>query len=110
MDYKRFSENAKLFGVPATEKHYEDAEVFIEKFSVELNEAAEAYLGSTLFKGSAAILAEATSKVYEDPMKGMDYIEGILTYAFMSGFLAGRGHFDKIETFKIGQLVGSGDV
>lgn len=110
MDYKKFSENAKLFGVPATEKHYEDAEAFIERFNNELSEAAEAYLESTLSKGIPAVVVEAVSKVYDSPMKSANYIEGLLTYAFMSGFLAGKGHFDAIETFKMQQLVGSGDI
>ncbi|MFQ5956159.1 MAG: hypothetical protein ACE5KK_00105 [Candidatus Brocadiales bacterium] len=109
MNYKKFSENAKLFGFPATEKHYEDAEVFVKEFNAELEEAAEAYLDNTLAKACPALLAEAISKMYDDPRDGVNYMDGILTYAFMSGFLAGKGRFEEIETFKIKQLVENGD-
>lgn len=110
MDYKKFSESAKLFGVSATEKHYEDAEAFIEEFNDELTEAANAYLGSTLAKGSPALLAEALSRMRDDPMNSASYLDGILTYAFMSGFLAGKGSFEEMEAFKIKQLVDNNDV
>ncbi|MFQ5862691.1 MAG: hypothetical protein ACE5IC_06170 [Candidatus Brocadiales bacterium] len=110
MNYKNFSESAKLFGLPATEKHYEDAEAFIEKFDVELNEAAKAYLESTLAEGSPALLAEALSKMCDDPRDSVSCLDGILTYAFMSGFLAGKGCFKEIEAFKMKQLVENGDI
>ncbi len=110
MNYKNFSESAKLFGIPATEKHYEDAEAFIEKFDMELNEAAKAYLESTLAKGSPALLAEAVSKMHNDILDSVSYLDGILTYAFMSGFLAGKGCFKEIEAFRTKQLVEHGDV
>lgn len=105
MNYKKFSESAKLYGVPATEKHYEDAEAFIERFHAELNEAAEAYLDSTLAKCSPALLEEAASKICNEPCRGVSYLDGILVYAFMSGFLAGRGCFEEIEAYKTKQLV-----
>ncbi len=110
MNYKKFSESAKLFGVPATEKHYEDAEEFVEKFGVELNEAAKAYMDSTLAKCSPAILAEAVLKIQESRCDSVNYLDGILVYAFMSGFLAGNGSFKEIEEYKIKQLMENGDV
>lgn len=105
MNYKKFSESAKLYGVPATEKHYEDAEAFIEKFQAELNEAAEAYLDSTLAKCSKVILKEAASKIRSESSSSVNYLDGILVYAFMSGFLAGKGRFGEIEAYKTKQLV-----
>lgn len=105
MNYKKFSKSAKLYGVPATEKHYEDAEAFIEKFNVELSEAAGAYLDSTLAKYSSTLLEEAASKISNEPCNSLNYLDGILVYAFMSGFLAGKGRFEEIEAYKLKQLI-----
>ncbi len=110
MNYKDFSESAKLFGVPATEKHFEDAEEFVAKFGGELNMAAKAYLDSSLAKCSPAILVETVSKVQDDPYASVNYLDGILVYAFMSGFLAGKGRFREIEDYKMKQLFENGDV
>jgi hypothetical protein len=110
MDYKKFAESARLFGVPATEKHYEDAEAFIEKFGAELEEAATAYINSSLAQCSAAFLKEIALRVNEGRNNGTGYLDGILAFAFMSGFLAGKGHFKEIEKYKMEQLVKSGDL
>ncbi len=110
MNYKTFSESAKLFGVPATEKHYEDAEAFIEKFDTELNMAAKAYMDSSLAKCSPVILAETVSRIQNNPHSSASYLEGILVYTFMSGFLAGKGCFSEIEDYKLKQLMENGDL
>lgn len=110
MNYKKFSESAKLYGVPATEKHYEDAETFIEKFHAELNEAAEAYLDSALAKCSPTLLEEAASKIRNESCSSMSYLDGILIYAFMSGFLAGKGRFEDIEAYKTKQLADNKEI
>ena len=110
MNYKKFAESAKLFGVPATEKHYEDAEAFIEKFGAELEEAAVEYTNSTLSQCSSAFLRETASRIDEGRSDGIGYLDGILAFAFMSGFLAGKGHFKEIEKYKMDQLLKNGDI